>query len=263
VLQAKLDYSQMGTVQVPVLFELASLQATKTHEPDRAIEGMLKILDYEPTHSGAVAVLERLRRDDPSTELPIMRGLRPYYHRVEDREKEAEAMEVLLKSEQDATSRATKRRELAAIYGKMEHRRADAVRLYGDLFESAPDDWEVRKTFVRLSREVGDQAEVARRFEVVRAALALKAEKADAQGRTLDRSDAGLRRDILLELGGLLQDDLGRPQDAERAFAEVLERDETNQTAYEALEGLLLAREAFSELFTFYRRRVDAGFNQE
>ncbi|MGB1700020.1 MAG: tetratricopeptide repeat protein, partial [Nannocystaceae bacterium] len=119
VLQAKLDYSQMGTIQVPVLFELASLQATKTHEPDRAIEGMLKILDYEPTHGGAVAVLERLRRDDPSTELPVMRGLRPYYHRVEDREKEAEAMEVLLQAEDDPDSRAAKRRELAAIYGKM------------------------------------------------------------------------------------------------------------------------------------------------
>ncbi len=263
VLQAKLDYSQMGTVQVPVLFELASLQASKTHEPDRAIEGMLKILDYEPTHGGAVAVLERLRRDDPSTELPIMRGLRPYYHRVEDRDKEAEAMEVLLNAEEDAESRANKRRELAAIYGKMEHRRADALRLYGDLFESAPEDWEVRKTFVRLSRELGDQTEAARRFEAVRAALALKAEEADAQGRTLDRADAGLRRDILLELGELLQRDLDRPQDAERAFGEVLERDETNQTAYEALERLLLAREAFAELFTFYRRRVDAVFNQD
>ena len=94
----------IGANRTEMLFELASLQATKTHEPDRAIEGMLKILDYEPTHGGAVAVLERLRRDDPSTELPVMRGLRPYYHRVEDREKEAEAMEVLLQIMPDQCS---------------------------------------------------------------------------------------------------------------------------------------------------------------
>ena len=81
---------------IPVLFELSRVRAARLAQIDRAIQGFLKILELEPTHRAAVEALEEIHRADPATAVVIMRGLLPYYRRVGDRVREAEAMEVLL-----------------------------------------------------------------------------------------------------------------------------------------------------------------------
>ncbi|MCA9712827.1 MAG: hypothetical protein KDK70_43770, partial [Myxococcales bacterium] len=92
--------------------------------------------------------------------------------------------------------------------------------------------------------------------------MSKEAEHAEGEGRTLPRERVSLRRDLLLEHAAMLRDALGRPEDAERAYAVVLEQDETHQGAYEALEALLRQRQAPAELVALYRRRVDVTFNQ-
>ena len=70
--------------QIPLLFELSQLHATRLRDSQKAIAGFLQILDFEPDHLPTIDALEVLRRADPSSALAVMRGLLPYYRSVRD-----------------------------------------------------------------------------------------------------------------------------------------------------------------------------------
>jgi tetratricopeptide (TPR) repeat protein len=256
---------------IPVLFELSHVRAARLAQIDRAIQGFLRILELEPTHRAAVEALEEIHRADPATAATIMRGLLPYYRRVGDRVREAEAMEVLLSAVEpddgadDVAARERRREQksqLAAIYEQMPERRGEALEIYAELFELEPSDWEGRQLLQRLGRSLGRMGLTAAAYARALEGIARQASEAEAEGRALERSESNLRRDLLLELGAMLRDDLEQPLEAERAYAEILERDETHQAAYDALEALLRGRGAHQELLDLYRRRVDVVFNQ-
>src|SRR5690606_14272105 len=114
----------------------------------------------------------------------------------------------------------------------------------------------------RLGRSLAQMELVAQTYAAVLGDIAVRAAEAETEGRALERAESNLRRDLLLELGAIWRDDLQRPLEAEQAYAEILERDETHQAAYEALEALLRSRGAHQELLELYRRRVDVVFNQ-
>ncbi|TPV95443.1 MAG: tetratricopeptide repeat protein, partial [Myxococcales bacterium FL481] len=251
-----------GGAKVELLFELSSVRATRLLESSRAVEGLLEVVAAAPDHRRAVVALEEIRRGDPSTSIAVMRGLLPYYQRVEDRSREAEAIEVLVEAEEDVETRRRFNRQLAGLYERMADRKLDALRIQCQLFEDQPHDWDTRQTLQRLGVELSEMEQVVGRYEVVLSSLAAKVAAADAEGLTLDRSFTTMRRDLSLELAHMLRTHLSRNRDAERVYAEILEQDETHQVAYEALAELLIAREGSSELFNLYRRRVDAIFSQ-
>ncbi len=262
VLERKLDLTATGPGQVPTIFELAQIHATRLGDPEHAISGFLRVLEFDPVHRQAVSALEALRQSEPSTSLPIMRGLLSYYRRVQDRVREAEAMEVIVAAEQDAKRKLELSGQLANVYERMPERRSEALRIRGELFLAQPDQWEAHQALVRLGKDLGRMDEVVRAFEGVLARLVEAAKSAERDGRTLSRVENNLRRDILLELGAMYRDHLARVRDAERCYAEVLEYDEMHQGAYEALGALLRARNAQTELMQLYRRRADVVFNQ-
>jgi tetratricopeptide (TPR) repeat protein len=278
VLQRKLEIPSQpeGTrpiepSDIPVLFELSHVRFARLGQTQQAIAGFLKILELEPLHRASVEALEDIHRGDSSTAVTIMRGLLPYYRRVGDRVHEAEAMEVLLgaadsePASDDAFARERRREQksqLAGIYEQMPERRGEALRIYAELFQGDAADWEGRQLLQRLGRSLAQMELVASAYAAVLANIAQRAADAETEGRALERAESNLRRDLLLELGAMWRDDLQRPLDAEQAYAEILERDETHQAAYEALEALLRARGAHQELLGLYRRRVDVVFNQ-
>ncbi|MBK8236387.1 MAG: tetratricopeptide repeat protein [Deltaproteobacteria bacterium] len=259
VLQQQLAHE--GGRAVPLMFELAEIHATRLADPAAATAGFLAVLELEPEHRGAVAALEQLRTADPTSALAIMRGLLPYYRRVEDRPREAEAMEIIVAAETDPEVRHGLLEQLAGIYEKMPERRVDALRIRGELFRIDPREWNTRQVLARLGNDLGRPQDVAAAYADVLAALAAEAEAAESEGRTLPRERATLRRDMLLEYAAMLRDKLQRPADAEAAYGEVLDADETHQGAYEAKETLLRARGADAELRELYRRRADVSFN--
>ncbi|MFO7565124.1 MAG: tetratricopeptide repeat protein [Enhygromyxa sp.] len=279
VLQRKLelplgsgDTRPIEPSDLPVLFELSHVRAARLAQTEQAIAGFLKIIELEPLHRASVEALEEIYRADPSTAVTIMRGLLPYYRRVGDRVREAEAMEVLLaaidpdeEAGDDPAARERRREQqaqLAAIYEQMPERRGEALRIYADLFRDDAADWEGRQLLQRLGRNLAQMQLVAEAYTAVLGDIAKRAAEAEAEGRALERAESNLRRDLLLELGAIWRDDLQQPLEAERAYAEILERDETHQAAYEALEALLRSRAAHPELLELYRRRVDVVFNQ-
>src|SRR5690606_13437210 len=86
--------------------------------------------------------------------------------------------------------------------------------------------------------------------------------KAELEGRDAT-ADIETRRQLRIELATLLRDELDRPLDAEKVYQAILDNDETNQEAYDALNELLRSRGAHEELMKLYRRRVDSIFDQE
>ena len=262
ILERKLDLSSSDTSRIPLMFELAQLHATRLQDSDRAVAGFLSVLELEPTHTATVAALEELRAADPGTSLAVMRGLLPYYKRTENRPKEAEAMEVIVAAEEDEAARFEQLTALAGIYERMDERREDALRIRDQLFRADPSQWDARQVLTRLGGELGRMQDVSDAYEAALAGIAAEAEAAEAEGRTLPRERATLRRDLLLEHAVILRDQLGERARAEAAFGVVLSHDETHQGAYEALETLLRERDAHEELVALYRRRVDVTFNQ-
>lgn len=262
ILEQKLELSSSDTSRIPLMFELAQLHATRLQDSDRAVGGFLSVLELDPTHTDTVAALEELRAADPSTSLSVMRGLLPYYKRTENRPKEAEAMEVIVGAEDDETQRFEQLTTLAGIYERMDERRDDALRIRDQLFRADPSQWEARQVLVRLGGELERMQDVSDAYEAALAGLGQEADAAEAEGRTLPRERANLRRDLLLEHAVILRDQLGERSRAEAAFGVVLTHDETHQGAYEALETLLRERDAHEDLVALYRRRVDVTFNQ-
>jgi len=262
ILERKLDLSSSDTLRIPLMFELAQLHATRLQDSERAVEGFLAVLELDGAHVDTVTALEELRQADPSTSLAVMRGLLPYYKRTENRPKEAEAMEVIVGAEEDDATRFEQLTTLAGIYERMEERREDALRIRDQLFRADPSQWDARQVLVRLGGELGRMQDVSDAYEAALAGLGQEADAAEAEGRTLPRERANLRRDLLLEHAVILRDQLGERSRAEAAFGVVLSHDETHQGAYEALEALLRERDAHEDLVALYRRRVDVTFNQ-
>ncbi|WAS89918.1 tetratricopeptide repeat protein [Nannocystis punicea] len=257
VLQRRLDSGDLGNDQISVLFELSQLHATRLLNSQKAIAGFLQILDFEPDHLPTIDALEVLRRFDPSSALAIMRGLLPYYRSVHDHGREAEAMEVITMAEPDAAVRANQLASLATLYGQMEGRRGDALRVRRELFVMNPEDAALRGEVERTGRELQRMDLVASAYGQILQNMRRAEEAADAEGRQVSKEHQALYKDLLLARAVALRDDLQQYDEAEAAFAELLDRDESHETAYHALDDLLTRRGAHGELLKLYRRRAD------
>ncbi|MBK9754844.1 MAG: tetratricopeptide repeat protein [Nannocystis sp.] len=267
ILQRRLDAQELGTDQlsdqIPLLFELSQIYATRLRSSQKAIAGFLQILDLEPDHLPTIDALQVLRRSDPGSALAVMRGLLPYYRSIRDHGREAEAMEVIVMAEPDSAARTSQLVSLANLYAQMEGRQLDALRVRRELLVAQPDDAVLRAEVERAARELGRMDLVASAYEQMLQTLQQRADAAEAQGRAVPREALAQVRDLQLARGVILRDDLRQGEEAEHAFAAVLEREETHQAAYEALEELLKMRGANEALMKLYRRRVDVIFDPE
>lgn len=257
-----LDAEEARAARISLRFELSQVRATRLREYDTAIDGFLEVLSMEPGHRAAVTALEAIREADPATSVRIMGALLPHYRKVENRAREAEALEVLVGATDDAQERDGLLEKLAATYEKLGgDRLGDALDARLRLVRSKPASWDNRQAALGLARKLGRVGDASDAHRDVLEAISAESRAAADEGHTLPRERVALRRDMLLERAVMLRDDLGQREEAEKAFAEVLDQDETHQGAYEALEALLNGRNAYPELAQLYRRRVDVVFN--
>ena len=259
ILQRRLDLMDGSPEQVNVLFELSQIQATRLRDSQAAVSGFMTILDLDPDHLPTIDALENLRRFDPSCSLMVMRGLLPYYRSIGDHGREADAIEVIAAAETDVGARRAMLQDLAAIYDQQE-RKADAQRIRLELFGLEPPTQDVRQAMMAAARELGQLDLLARAYEQAIGLLSERINRAELEGKSVP-DDIELRRALRFEVAALLRDELDRSQDAERVFQAILDTDESNQDAYEALDELLRARGAHEEMMRLYRRRVDAIFD--
>jgi len=263
ILQQRLDAIELTEHQIPLLFELSHIYATRLRQSSKAITGFLRILDLDPDHLPTIDALELLRRADPSSALAVMRGLLPYYRSVKDHGREAEAMEVIVMAEPDSPARTAQLVSLANLYAQMPGRAEDALRVRRELLIAQPGDGSLRTEVERAARELGRMDLVASAYEAILKKRQREAEEAESQGRAVSKDEQHLIRDLLLARGAILRDDLRLGEEAELAYAAVLDREETHPAAYEALEELLKMRGANEALTKLYRRRVDVIFDPD
>ena len=265
ILQRRLDAQEPGNEadQIPLTFELSQIYATRLRSSQKAIAGFLQILDLEPDHLPTIDALQVLRRSDPGSALAVMRGLLPYYRSIRDHGREAEAMEVIVMAEPDSAARTSQLVSLANLYAQMEGRQLDALRVRRELLVAQPDDGLLRAEVERAARELGRMDLVASAYEQMLKTLQQRADESEARGEAVSRDAIAQLRDLQLARGTILRDDLRQGEEAEQAFAAVLDREETHQAAYEALEELLKMRGANEALMKLYRRRVDVIFDPE
>ncbi|MCA9658259.1 MAG: hypothetical protein KC486_07940 [Myxococcales bacterium] len=262
-LQRRLELMDGSAEQVDVLFELSQIQAMHLRQSEAAVGGFMTILDLDPDHLPTIDALETLRRSDPSVSLMVMRGLLPYYRSIGDRYREAQALEVIIDAEPDLSSRRTQLEDLATIYDQMgDERKGDALRVRLQLVALDPPEKDVRDAMVQSARELEQLPVVAESYGKAIAFLTDQINQAEHAGQSASEK-IELRRQIRNELAVLLRDELDRPEDAEKVFLSILNNDETNQDAYDALNELLRARGAHEELMRLYRRRVDVIFDTE
>ncbi|MCA9713813.1 MAG: hypothetical protein KC468_03850, partial [Myxococcales bacterium] len=263
VLEQRIGFMDPTEAQIPLLFELSKVYGERLHESDKAIDGFLKVLEYEPDHLPTIDALEHLRRSDASVALRVVRGLLPYYRSVKDRVKEAEAMEVIANHEPDPGVRRLQLTELLDIYQRMSGREVEALRVRLSLFVTEPLDATGRARLRKEARDLEQLPMAASAFDRAIDHISARINKAENAGREVKESDRALRRNLRIELGSLYRDYLDQPESAERVYKAILAEDESHEEAYESLELLYRARSAHEELVNLYRRRADAIFDAD
>lgn len=260
VLNRRLQLIDDSGDQVSLLFERSKVYAERLHDAEKALEGFLQILEIEPDHLPTIDALEHLRRAHSGVALTIMRALLPYYRSIQDRVREAQAMEVIAAHEADLGVRRLQLNELLTIYNRLGGREVDMLRVRMLLFETDPPDSETRAGIRQQAEQLDSLPTLADTYEKALAHIAERINKAELAGRKPAEVDQNLRRELRIELAALLRDNLDRAGDAEKVYQSILDIEEAHQEAYESLDELLRARSAHEELAKLYRRRADAIF---
>ena len=247
VLQRLLGLAQTRDEKVEILHRMGDVLQTNLDAPEEGIESLAEALEYDPRHRGTIRALERHLVVDSPFRIRVATLLQPVYERAEDFEKLVQAIQILLASEEDRDARLTLLRRLMTIqqreFGELEAAFASG----SSILALDPADREIRPQMALLAEQLGRVDELA---ELLVDALAhLDAEATDHQ----------LELTLSWELALLLDEQLGRPEEAERHLRRILELRPDHPEAYDMLERILRDAGEWTGLRDLLqRRRADA-----
>ncbi len=188
-----------------LLTRLADIYEERTGEVEQAIDAHRRVLDREPDHRASIEALDRLYQR--SQQWPELLAI---YRRKLELSEDADAREAL-------------QFQIAQLLEDMLGDAAEAIAVYGEILENAPESMRALQSVSRLYEQE-----------------ALWAELADSLERQLALTEDGAERIALqVRLGGLHQRDLGNAEIAIRTYQAVLDADPANVEAREALERLI------------------------
>ena len=243
LLERRVEMEPAG--RVDILHRLGELAREKLGDEERALEYLARALAADPGHAPTLASLERAMQDE-ALRGKVAEILEPVYSRRGDWTKLAEALDARL----GACDDPGQRKELL-------HR-------IGTLFEEQLGDLErAFDTFARLFREdVEDRAtwDVLNRLAGV---LDCWAKLADVIAKALDDvvGDTPETAKLAFMLGQIYEQRLGRHKDARGAYQRVLAFSPDDSRAFDAVERMLLATEAWPDLLELYRDAADAALD--
>ena len=209
--------------KIALLFKIADLWADKKQKVDRAAKAYEKVLELDTSN------------------LRAAEALIPIYTAAGNAKALANAIEVKLQHEEDATAKVPLLREVAALYeGKVKDPEKASQR-YLTAFSLSSED---------------DQSAA----DLERAARATKGWEAviGAYQRAIDDTvdgEAAVR--LRLRLGRVLVEELGRVDDALAAYRAVYDADSENGDALGALERLYRQTSRYADLLEIYEKKRD------
>lgn len=221
-----------GEARAELAYELGKLQLDRLSNADAAIESFKEALALVEHHAPSLAALETLLRSE-SHRVTAARILEPEFEATAQHQKLAWALQILL----DASSAAAERKQLALrlaeVFGERLNDPLAGFELVRAIFTEQPADIELADAVDRLSQQAfGDEKLVA------------------TLGQLFDRADldADTRISIARRAAAVLDDRLGRADDAERFHRAVVDAGGVPAASLERLRALYQQRERWSDL---------------
>ena len=215
-----------------LLLRIANIQEVRLDDPEATFATYREVLQANPHAAPAVAGLERLQTGGYADKPAIARLALPFYERTNDGPKLAAANEVLLAVADTRGEKVERLEKLRALYSGPVNDPAGAYRAGAALFEIDPADAKNRDALVGFAELAGKTGELAERLRTV-------------SGETEDQI---LRRDLLVVVAELQEKRLGRAQDAEKVYAQILKAEPLHAGAFRALTRLYRDGQRWSEL---------------
>ncbi|HEU4412622.1 MAG TPA: tetratricopeptide repeat protein [Polyangiaceae bacterium] len=213
-----------SAAKVGLLMKSAQLWADKKSKLDRAAKNYEKVLELDPQNLAAAEALV------------------PIYTQAQNARGLAAAIEVKLAHEADREQRLALVREVAVLYEGRLRDQSRAFDRYAAALELAPGDERSGKDVERLGKLTG-------RWEEVIAAYGRAIEGAEASG------EGALVPALRLRLGRVLEQEVGRVDDALTQFRAVYDADGENAEAIAALERLYRQTARYQDLMQVYERK--------
>jgi tetratricopeptide (TPR) repeat protein len=233
--------------RVDLLHRMGRLAGEHLGDEERALECYRRALDEDPNHGPTLASLEAAMGDD-TLKAQVAEILEPVYKLHGDWAKLARALDARLELTDDPADRKDLLRRIGMVYeeqlGDLDH----AFDTYARLFGEDPEDGGSLDLLTRLGGVLenwGRQAEVF--------AGVLEDVVADTP------ATAGLA----FTLGELYEKRLDDAAAARAAYQRVLAFSPDDPRAFAAVERMLLATEAWTDLLELYRDAADAALDTE
>ncbi len=224
-------------VREELLLRIGQIQETRLSDAGATFASYREVLQANPQSAAAVAGLERLlAAGKPSGTAEVRAEIAtlalPYYERLDNAAKLAGAHEALLAVADTRGEKVERLEKLRALYAGPLGDAASAYRASLALFELDPSDAANRGQLVAFADAAGTTAELVN--------------KARALAQSTD--DTILRRDLLTTVAELQEQRLGRSDEAEKAYVEILSVEPLNVGAFNALARLYRAGQRWADL---------------
>ncbi|MFU8803745.1 MAG: hypothetical protein ACNA8W_08060, partial [Bradymonadaceae bacterium] len=235
---------------VDLKMRLSAVVAEEMGDGLRAIELYREVLDIDLENSEALGALETMFDDEFFDHRSVVAGiLDPIFRRDEAWGRLVEVLFVRSETEAEPSQGIDFLKDAAQVaenlLGDLELAFETSMRL----FAIEPADETIRRSLERLTVRLGRWEDLAAGYEA-----------------TLQDNfsiDDMTRATLLTELAVLFEQRLGRLEDAQRVFHEVLQTDVENERAIDALERIIMRREEWHELADLYQQRVEVEFNED
>ena len=215
-----------------LLLRIANIQEVRLDDPEATFASYREVLQANPHAAPAVAGLERLLAGGYADRPAIALLTLPHYERTGDATKLAAANEALLAIADTAGEKIERLEKLRGLYGGPANDPAGAYRVSMALFDIDPSDAKNRDALLVFADGAGKTGELAEKLRTVSSAT----------------DDQLLRRDLLVVVAELQEKRLGRAQDAEKVYAQILKAEPLHQGAFRALSRLYRDGQRWPEL---------------
>ena len=220
-------------------FRLGQLYQEQLNDTSKAIEAYRDILAATPEHSPSVVALELLI-EDGQHEVEIAEILEPLYRMGEQWDQLVKIMEVQLRQLEDTFDRVQTIQRIAEI---CEQRMGDHTRAFGwwgQALAQDPFSDVATEELERLARIVDGWEELVQVY-----------------GSVVERLEPDERKRMLMMQARVYEHELFDRGRAEEAFLSVLQLDEMDGEALEALDRIYTQGSTFEALAAILRRRIE------
>ncbi|MBI2392597.1 MAG: hypothetical protein HYV09_23635 [Deltaproteobacteria bacterium] len=234
----------VGTDRAEREVDLARLYLDRLGRPADALEASVRALAINAHHAGAIAALEEVQANEPLAR-EAAKHLVLEYEATGAHDKQAAALELLLKGETDASERRALFTRLAAVHRE---NRGDAAAAFAVVLRAvteSPEDLELWDRVSELGSITGDQRRVADAYESVLTGP--------------HKLAPNVERELSERASILLEDKLSDPDAAIPYLVKILETDPADAHAFNRLKQILTARERWDDLQRMYDRAVVAA----